>query len=239
MSYNLDGTNKQQEFISKEYLFDLYPYLTIPKAPGLFLWGYNAQGQLGDNSIVYKSSPVQTIAGGTNWKQVSCGVTHTAAIKTDGTLWLCGYNSYGQLGDNSIVNKSSPVQTIAGGTNWKSVACGGNHTAAIKTDGTLWLWGSNSYGQLGDNSIVNKSSPVQTIAGGTNWKSVAAGSVHTAAIKTDGTLWTCGYNGSGQLGDNSIVKKSSPVQTIAGGTNWKQVSCGDYHTTAISDSSGF
>ena len=199
----------------------------------LWLWGYNGEGGLGDNTQVHKSSPVQTIAGGTNWKQVAGGGNHIAAIKTDGTLWLWGYNNKGGLGDNSIVPKSSPVQTIAGGTNWKQVSCGQYYTAAIKTDGTLWGWGDNTYGQLGDNTIAYKSSPVQTIAGGTNWKQVAGGGNHIAAIKTDGTLWTWGYNAYGQLGDSTTVYKSSPVQTIAGGTNWKQVSCGQFHTTAI------
>jgi len=201
---------------------------------GLWVCGYNGYGELGDSTITNKSSPVQTIAGGTNWKQVATGYYHTAAIKTDGTLWTCGYNGTGQLGDSTTVTgRSSPVQTIAGGTNWKQVACSFDHTAAIKTDGTLWTWGYNGYGGLGDSTVTNKSSPVQTITGGTNWKQVACGTYHTAAIKTDGTLWTWGYNVTGQLGDSTITNKNSPVQTIAGGTNWKQVACGYYSTAAI------
>jgi alpha-tubulin suppressor-like RCC1 family protein len=209
-------------------------YTAAIKTDGtLWLWGLNDNGQLGDNSVSNKSSPVQTISFGTNWKQVVCGSSHTAAIKTDGTLWLWGDNLYGQLGDNSISDKSSPVQTISFGTNWKQVVCGSTYTAAIKTDGTLWLWGRDNYGQLGDNSVSNKSSPVQTISAGTNWKQVSSGAGHTAAIKTDGTLWLWGLNGFGQLGDNSISNKSSPVQTVSAGSNWKQVYCGDNHTTAV------
>jgi alpha-tubulin suppressor-like RCC1 family protein len=209
-------------------------YTAAIKTDGtLWLWGLNDNGQLGDNSVSNKSSPVQTISFGTNWKQVVCGSSHTAAIKTDGTLWLWGDNLYGQLGDNSISDKSSPVQTISFGTNWKQVVCGSTYTAAIKTDGTLWLWGRDNYGQLGDNSVSNKSSPVQTISAGTNWKQVSSGAGHTAAIKTDGTLWLWGLNGFGQLGDNSISNKSSPVQTVSAGTNWKQVVCGDNHTAAV------
>jgi alpha-tubulin suppressor-like RCC1 family protein len=200
----------------------------------LWAWGYNFHGSLGDNTIIAKSSPVQTVCGGTNWKQVdSSGGNHTAAIKTDGTLWLWGYNIIGELGNNTITGKSSPVQTVCGGTNWKQVACGAAHTAAIKTDGTLWTWGSNANGRLGDNTTAHKSSPVQTVAGGTNWKQVAGGGYHTAAIKTDGTLWTWGQNSDGLLGDNTTADKSSPVQTVAGGTNWKQVACGLQHTAAI------
>ncbi len=202
----------------------------------LWLWGVNPYGGLGDNTSVNKSSPVQTVAAGTNWRQVACGTDHTAAVKTDGTLWAWGYNSTGQLGDNTSVNKSSPVQTIAGGTNWRQVACGANHTAAIKTDGTLWLWGWDSNGQLGDNTTASKSSPVQTVTGGTNWRQVSCGSAnHTAAIKTDGTLWTWGYNSFGNLGDNTTTNKSSPIQTITGGNNWKQVACGGNHSTAIQE----
>jgi len=202
----------------------------------LWTWGQNNYGQLGDNTATAKSSPVQTLAGGINWKQVAGGKYHTAAIKTDGTLWLWGYNgplNGGALGDNTATSKSSPIQTVAGGTNWKLVANGFYHTAAIKTDGTLWTWGSNTYGNLGDNTVANKSSPVQTVAGGTNWKLVACGKSFTTAIKTDGTLWTWGYNTTGQLGDNTVANKSSPVQTVSGGTNWKLVSGGQYHTASI------
>jgi alpha-tubulin suppressor-like RCC1 family protein len=199
----------------------------------LWTWGYNAQGQVGDNSITHRSSPIQTVSGGTNWKQVASGGNNTAAIKTDGTLWLWGYNSGGQLGDNTSTHRSSPVQTIAGGTNWKSVSGGSAHTVAIKTDGTLWTWGQNTLGQLGDNTRINKFSPVQTIAGGTNWKSVSSGIAYTAAIKTDGTLWLWGHNNYGQLGDNTIVHRSSPVQTVSGGTNWKQVAGGGFNIASI------
>ena len=198
----------------------------------LWNWGDNANGGLGDNTSVHKSSPVQTVAGGTNWKQVSCN-SSTAAIKTDGTLWCWGYNLYGLLGDNTTLDKSSPVQTIAGGTNWKQVSAGLNHTAAIKTDGTLWCWGYNLYGSLGDNTDVDKSSPVQTISSGTDWYQVSCGSNYTAAIKTDGTLWCWGYNDYGQVGNDSTNWVSSPVQTIAYGNNWKQVGLYNYISAAI------
>ena len=209
-------------------------YAAAIKTDGtLWTWGLNTSGQLGDNTTISRSSPVQVVGFATNWKSVSCGSKFTAAIKTDGTLWLWGSNANGygiptgQLGDNSGTNRSSPVQTVTFATNWKFVACGNYHTAEIKTDGTLWCWGFNSYyGQLGDNTLTNRSSPVQTVAATTNWKQVACGYGHTAAIKTDGTLWSWGRNESGQLGDGSITNKSSPVQTSLVGTNWKQISCG-------------
>jgi alpha-tubulin suppressor-like RCC1 family protein len=204
----------------------------------LWTWGENYSGNLGVNvagATAHRSTPVTTFAGGTNWKQVSGGNFHTAAIKTDGTLWTWGYNYYGELGVNvagPTTHRSTPVTTFAGGTNWKQVACGGDYTTAIKTDGTLWTWGDNSYGQIGDNTTTQRNTPVTTFAGGTNWKQVSGGGSHTAAIKTDGTLWTWGYNYSGQLGINNTTSRSTPVTTFAGGTNWKQVSCGTF-TAAI------
>jgi alpha-tubulin suppressor-like RCC1 family protein len=156
------------------------------------------------------------------------------AIKTDGTLWTWGNNGNGQLGINLNVSRCTPVTTFAGGTNWKQCSSGGYHNAAIKTDGTLWLWGAGTNGELGHNvSVVGVSSrctPVTTFLGGTNWKQVSCGSQFTAAIKTDGTLWTWGNNLNGTLGINAIgtgTYRCTPVTTFAGGTNWKQVSCGN------------
>ena len=208
-----------------------YTGIAVKTDGTLWVWGYNFYGHLGTNNTTDYSSPVQTVAGGTNWKQVSADGQSfgAAAIKTDGTLWVWGRNNFGQLGDNTITQKSSPVQTISGGTNWKQVSAGYS-SAAIKTDGTLWVWGRNNYGQLGDNTIVNKSSPVQTISGGTNWKQVSPSAPRIGAIKTDGSLWMWGNNNSGRLGNGDTTHRSSPVQTVAGGTNWKQVSCG-YHQT--------
>jgi alpha-tubulin suppressor-like RCC1 family protein len=152
-----------------------------------------------------------------------------AAIKTDGTLWVWGNNSYGQLGTNDTTQRNTPVTTFAGGTNWKQVSSGAgsrSNTAAIKTDGTLWVWGNNSYGQLGDNTTTQRNTPVTTFAGGTNWKQVDVCPGNMAAIKTDGTLWTWGRNIFGQLGINNTTARCTPVTTFAGGTNWKQVAVG-------------
>ena len=193
---------------------------------GLWLSGVNAYGQLGDTTTLDAHSPIQTITGGSNWKLVSGGIYHTAAIKTDGTLWLWGGNAYGQLGNNDYINLSSPVQTVSAGNNWKLVSCGEYTTAAIKTDGTLWMWGNRGHGVLGDTHAGNVSSPVQTVSAGNNWKLVSCGGYTTAAIKTDGTLWTWGSNFMGQLGDDTTSPKSSPIQTVAAGTNWKFVACG-------------
>jgi alpha-tubulin suppressor-like RCC1 family protein len=207
----------------------------------LWTWGNTALGRLGNafgtgDTTVNRCTPVTTFAGGTNWKQASVNTNQTAAIKTDGTLWTWGSGSNGQLGNGATTgNISTPVTTFAGGTNWKQVSCGDDYTVAIKTDGTLWTWGSGVNGVLGNGATTGTTStPVTTFAGGTNWKQVSAGSVHTAAIKTDGTLWLWGASGAGRLGNGATTGSiSTPVTTFAGGTDWKQVSAGDSHTATI------
>ena len=186
----------------------------------LWSWGYNNEGQLGQNNRTPYSSPVQI--PGTIWSSVSAGGNsttnnYTLATKTDGTLWSWGTNLFGQLGQNNQTQFSSPVQIP--GTTWSSVTSGHFISSSIKTDGTLWSWGRNESGQLGQNNTTNRSSPVQIP--GTTWNSVSSATYHSLSTKTDGTLWSWGYNGSGQLGQNNRTPYSSPVQIP--GTTWSSI----------------
>jgi hypothetical protein len=96
---------------------------------------------------------------------------------------------------------------------WQSVSAGNYHTLAIKTDGSLWAWGYNFEGQLGDGTNISKNSPVQ-IDSTTNWQSVPAGSLHTLAIKADGSLWAWGINLNGALGDGTNINKNTPTELM-------------------------
>jgi alpha-tubulin suppressor-like RCC1 family protein len=215
-----------------------YTYSFAYKTDGtMYSWGsnyYSGQpaGQLGAPSTLLGkvSSPIQ-VGSLTNWKQAAYGFYSGGAIKTDGTLWTWGRNLEGQLGNNNAtVNYSSPIQ-VGSLTNWKQIAFGYYFTAAIKTDGTLWAWGYNGYGELGNGTRTNYSSPIQ-VGLLTNWSKISCGFGHTAAVKTDGTLWTCGYNRYGQLGNGTGVYYSSPIQ-VGSLTIWKQVSQGGNYCFAI------
>jgi alpha-tubulin suppressor-like RCC1 family protein len=223
------------KFTENGIVYDFYDVF-VPaenfRQPSLFTWGIDDDARLGTNGGGNRSTPVTTFAGGTTWKSVACGVEHTAAIKTDGSLWTWGRGNDGRLGNFSTTARSTPVTTFAGGNNWKSVICGSYHTAAIKTDGSLWVWGANSV-QLGINATGSRSTPVTTFAGGNDWKQVSGGQEHTAAVKTDGSLWVWGVGTNGRLGNFDTTQRNTPVTTFAGGNNWKQVSCGDFHTAAV------
>ena len=183
----------------------------------LFGWGPNVNGQIGDNTRFSRSSPVQI--GSSSWSFVasSGGGDHVAAITDDGKLFTWGINFWGQLGDSTIVNRSSPVQV--GTSSWTQVSVGNSHTTAIRLGGSLFTWGINNFGQLGSNTIVNRSSPVQV--GTSSWTQVSVGNSHTTAIRLGGSLFTWGINNFGQLGSNTIVNRSSPVQV--GTSSWTQV----------------
>jgi alpha-tubulin suppressor-like RCC1 family protein len=184
------------------------------------------------------SSPTQ-IGSLTNWKSISSSRLHQAAIKTDGTLWTwdnsgsTGNNSYGELGLGNTNEYSSPVQ-VGSLTNWKQVQTFHYHTLAIKTDNTLWAWGRNTEGQLGLGDTTNRSSPVQ-VGSLNDWKQLPVGcgfaTYFSAVIKTDGTLWTSGYNSSGQLGLGNTTGRSTFTQ-VGNSSNWKQVCCGQYGMSA-------
>ena len=149
-------------------------------------------------------------------------VTVTVPPPTYGTLWSWGSNGEGRLGinDSSIVARSTPGQ-LGSTSNWNLVSLSEKSASAIKTDGTLWLWGRNNYGQLGFGDTANKSSPTQ-LGALTNWSTISAQIYGFAALKTNGTIWLWGKNNYGTLGDGTVIDRNSPVQ-IGSGTTWNRI----------------
>jgi len=214
----IPGTNWNKLYTQMGYGPVDHGFALATKADGtLWSWGFNDIGYLAQNNRTQYSSPVQIT--GTTWATVTVGWKSVLATKTNGTLWGWGLNQAGNLGQNSTTQYSSPVQIP--GTTWAtgtgSISKGVHYTHAIKTDGTLWAWGLNEYGELGLNTRTYYSSPIQIP--GTTWRSVRGAYKYTIATKTDGTLWSWGLNTQGQLGLNNRTNYSSPTQLP--GTTWK------------------
>jgi alpha-tubulin suppressor-like RCC1 family protein len=192
------------------------------KADGtLWAWGRNREAQLGDGTFTEKTGPVQ-IGSDTKWVSISAGELHSLALKADGTLWGWGYNSNGQVGNAGEFGYSVNPTQIGSDAKWVSISAGVLHSLALKADGTVWAWGSNRLGQLGDGTTTDRNSPVQ-IGNDTKWVSVVASQDHSLGLKADGTLWAWGYNA---VGDGSATTQKEPVQ-IGTDNKWVSITAGD------------
>jgi alpha-tubulin suppressor-like RCC1 family protein len=195
-------------------------------------WGRNNKGQLGDGTTTDSAAHV-TVTGLTNVTNVAAGNEHSLALKSDGTVWAWGSNSNGQLGDGTLIDELTPVQVsqASGMTNVTAIAAGFNFSVALRSDGTVYAWGSNTFGQLGNNTTTDSKTPVAIIGGVT---AIAAGVDHTVALTTAGVVWTWGNNSKGQLGNGSTVNSSIPL--VAGSsilTPAVAISAGNQFTVAL------
>jgi len=218
----------------------------------VYATGNNAYGQLGDNTTTYRSTPVQVVMGaysGTTFLgdnpanpiiAVVAGQYHSLALAADGTVYSFGYNGGGQLGDNTVSSQTTPVKVLQGaysGTTYLGdnssnpiigIAGGGYHSMALAADGTVFSFGDNSYGQMGDSSTTQRNTAVRVLKGvysGTNYLgdnssnpivSVKAGLYQNLVLAADGTVYGFGYNAVGQLGDNTTTDRNTPIQALKG-----------------------
>lgn len=195
--------------------------LAIKSNGSLWGWGYNTYSQLTGGLSLLNKVPTQ-IGAETDWKSVVSDLTSTMGIKTDGTLWAWGDNTYGQLGLGDVFDPIIMIPAKVGiATDWHSVVTTRNVYLALKTDSTLWGWGSNEYGNLGQ--VSSTRSPVLLDTTGQKWRSVAVG-ICSFGVKNDGTLWVWGRNTSdGNIAmDTTVPFISRPVR-VGSNNNWQSV----------------
>lgn len=195
-------------------------------------WGYNNYGQLGTESTISYSSPV-LVSGSHNFVHIAKGAYlsyHSCALKEDGSAWAWGYNNYGQLGNNTRTDTSSPISVI-GNHSFIQISAGGIHTVALKENGSIWAWGGNTVGQLGTGNTISYSSPVMVMSE-QNFKAVEAGNSFTAALTNDGSVYTWGDGTYGAIGNNNIQNKSTPT-LIIGNHSFISISVGSYFTRGL------
>ena len=179
--------------------------VAITRDNSIWTWGWNQDGQLGDGGTASRATPISIRTGALeNWAYVIAGDRHTVAVRRDGSLWAWGSNEHGQFGDGGSGQgnrRSNPVLIEARrGMDWTTVSAGLRHTVGIGNDGTLWAWGGNTFGQLGNGTATDRTTPVR-IGMYDGWEIVAAGGSHTLALRRDGSLWAWGNNEHGQLGN--------------------------------------
>ena len=176
-------------------------------------WGDNQFGQLGTGVVGGIRATPGLLSSATPWRTISIGGGFMCGIQTDGSLWCWGDSSNGQLGlgtapDGTPIGASVPTQ-VGTDHDWSVLSAGFFHACAIKTDGSLWCWGGNLYGAVGDGTEIDRSTPLKVGTG--TWKTVDGGSWYTCGIKSGGTLWCWGINEWGNLGDGTTTSRSAPV----------------------------
>ncbi|HEX2951098.1 MAG TPA: prepilin-type N-terminal cleavage/methylation domain-containing protein [Armatimonadota bacterium] len=186
-----------------------YHTLALCNDGSVWGWGYNSYGQLGDSTST-RRTPVQVpyLSG---IVAIAAGLYHNLALCVDGTVWAAGRNTVGQLGNGSTAASQKYFAPVSGLSGVIAIAAGDSFSLAVRQDGTIWAWGDNSRGQLGDGTTTTRLNPVQ-VMNISGVKSVAAGSNYAIAVKRDGTVWTWGENNKGQLGDGTTTNSPTPTQ---------------------------
>lgn len=210
-----------------------YHTCALTVSGGVKCWGYNVFGQLGDNTAGNdKSIPVDVIGLSSGVKAMTAGVYHTCALLTTGSVKCWGGNSFGQLGDGTVVDKHTPVDVVGLGSEIMAIAAGEAHTCALTISGGVKCWGANG-GKLGNGTTVDQSTPVDVSGLGSGVQAIAAGRFHTCALLTSSSIRCWGINLFGQLGDGTTVNKSTPVNLTSLGSNMQAIAGGGFHTCAL------
>jgi hypothetical protein len=202
-------------------------------------WGQGNVGQLGNDLGQNSSVPVQ-VAGGLKFRSISAGLLHSCGVTTDGRAWCWGSNEIAPLGSDLVRFPGDPHKVgvllpaaVAGTVRFVAIAASYQHTCALATDGSVWCWGVNKTGQLGDGTTTTRKTPVR-VAGEQRFKRLATSSPssHSCALALDGAAYCWGSNDDGQLGNGSKTHSLRPV-AVAGGLKFVSISAGRFHTCAV------
>jgi alpha-tubulin suppressor-like RCC1 family protein len=214
-----------------------YAHTCALTAGGVKCWGYNSNGQLGDGTWTDRNTPVDVSGLSSGVAAIAAGLSHTCALTVGGGVKCWGWNGYGQLGDGTNTDHTTPVDVSRLTSGVDAIAAGGYHTCAL-TVGGVKCWGYNGYGQLGDGTTTNRNAPVDVSGLTSGVAAIAAGWYHTCALTAGGGVKCWGYNWYGQLGDGTTTDRTTPVDVSGLTSGVAAIAAGRYHTCALTAGGG-
>lgn len=185
----------------------------------MYCWGDNPAGQLGNGAMGGTSgAPVPTIDGFTDWTEIMGSSWTHCGLRANGRAYCWGGNANGQVGDGTTSNRHTATEVSGLHTDWKSISLGAEAACGLRGTGNAWCWGFNTYGQLGDGTTTNRTTPVQVSGAFTDWAAIDTnpGSVNynTCGLRKNGNFYCWGGNNAGQVGDGTTTQRTSPVQVL-------------------------
>ena len=205
----------------------------------VYAWGSNGSGELGDGTTTSRMSPVAVRAGeipsGVSITEVRAGRDHSLALGSDGKVYAWGRNASGQLGDGTLGSRSLPVAVLVGSVRYSAIAAGRFHSLGLTTDGKVYGWGGNGFGQLGDGTTESRLEPVWSSGVSAVARSVSAGWVHSVVLGADGKAYCWGGNSEGQLGDGTVEDRSVAAAVVGVSGNLKSVVAGGEYSLGLGE----
>ena len=207
---------------------------------GLKCWGRNSNGQVGDGTTTDRTTPVAVSGLSSGVTGISVGIANysTCALVSTGGVKCWGYNNYGQLGDGTKTNRSTPVNVSGLSSGVSAISVGDRFTCAVLSNGAAKCWGGNSSGNLGDGTITDRTTPVDVSGLSSGVSTIAAGGTHTCALLSTGGVKCWGNNSNGRLGDGTTMWSNFPVDVSGLSSGVSAISAGGQHTCALLSNGG-
>jgi len=215
-------------------------YHTCALTPGSIVkcWGSNGWGQLGDGTVMQRNMPVDVIGLKSGVLAIAAGGGHTCSLVNGGSVKCWGYDGYGQLGDGITTQRSTPVDVVGLTSGMTAIAAGGGDTCVLTAVGRIKCWGDNGFGQLGDGTTTDHSTPLDVVGLPSGMTAIAAGGSHTCALTNNGGVKCWGGNWCGQLGDGTKDQRTTPVDVIGLTSDVIAITAGYLHTCALTEGGG-